>query len=58
MRGSIAASRDETGRKLNISAGGAVVSMAEGALNLSRGRGEGLEVTGVARLEQALAAAL
>lgn len=45
MRGSIAASRDETGRKLNISAGGAVVSMAEGALNLSRGRGEGLDVT-------------
>nr|HPI15767.1 FecR domain-containing protein [Spirochaetota bacterium] len=45
MRGSIAANRDGAGKKLNITAGGAVVSMAEGALNLSRGRGEGLDVT-------------
>ncbi len=45
MRGSIAANRDDTGRKLNITAGGAVVSLGEGALNLARGRGEGLDVT-------------
>ncbi len=45
MRGSIAANRDNTDRKLNITAGGAVVSLGEGAMNLARGRGEGLDLT-------------
>ncbi|HSV95504.1 MAG TPA: FecR domain-containing protein [Spirochaetota bacterium] len=44
-RGSIAANRDNADKKLNITAGGAVVALGEGALNLSRGRGEGLDLT-------------
>ncbi len=44
-RGSIAASRDDADKKLNITAGGAVVALGKGALNVSRGRGEGLDLT-------------